>query len=98
MECVGVKYMKRMTRSFLERFLRQLLGLSFRIAQRKGRLMKSILDPSFHYVPSASTDLRKTFARIRREQRNGKHVEVPSEKQVMRRVFSLTQRKHEAVA
>ena len=29
--------------------------------------MKSILDPSFRYVPSASTDLRKTFARIRRE-------------------------------
>ena len=29
--------------------------------------MKSILDPSFHYVPSAQTDLRKTFSRIRRE-------------------------------
>lgn len=31
--------------------------------------MKSILDRSFHYTPSAETDLRKTFARIRREQR-----------------------------
>jgi hypothetical protein len=31
--------------------------------------MKSILDRSFHYTPSASTDLKKTFARIRREQR-----------------------------
>jgi hypothetical protein len=29
--------------------------------------MKSILDPTFHYVPSAQTDLRKTFSRIRRE-------------------------------
>jgi len=29
--------------------------------------MKSILDPSFHYVPSTQTDLRKTFSRIRRE-------------------------------
>ena len=29
--------------------------------------MKSILDPSFRYVPSTSTDLRKTFSRIRRE-------------------------------
>lgn len=29
--------------------------------------MKSILDPTFHYTPSASTDLRKTFARVRRE-------------------------------
>jgi hypothetical protein len=29
--------------------------------------MKSILDPSFRYVSSIHTDLRKTFARIRRE-------------------------------
>ncbi len=31
--------------------------------------MKSILDPSFKYVPSAETDIRKTFARVRREAR-----------------------------
>jgi len=31
--------------------------------------MKSILDRSFRYTPSAQTDLRKTFARVRREQR-----------------------------
>jgi hypothetical protein len=31
--------------------------------------MKSILDPTFRYTPSVQTDLRKTFARIRREQR-----------------------------
>ena len=31
--------------------------------------MKSILDPSFRYVPSFSTDLEKTFARIRRDAR-----------------------------
>jgi len=31
--------------------------------------MKSILDPSFRYTSSANTDLRKTFARVRREQR-----------------------------
>jgi hypothetical protein len=30
--------------------------------------MKSILDRSFRYTPSTSTDLRKTFARLRREQ------------------------------
>lgn len=28
----------------------------------------NILDPRFKYGPSARTDLRKTFARIRREQ------------------------------
>jgi hypothetical protein len=31
--------------------------------------MKSILDPSFHYTPSNQTDIRKTFARVRRELR-----------------------------
>lgn len=31
--------------------------------------MKSILDPTFRYVPSVETDLRKTFARVRRELR-----------------------------
>ena len=30
--------------------------------------MKSVLDPSFVYTPSFETDVRKTFARIRREQ------------------------------
>ena len=30
--------------------------------------MKSILDSSFRYTPSDQTDLRKTFAKIRREQ------------------------------
>lgn len=29
----------------------------------------SILDPKFRYVPAAATDIRKTFARIRREQK-----------------------------
>jgi hypothetical protein len=27
--------------------------------------MKRVLDPSFRYVPSHSTDVRKTFARVR---------------------------------
>lgn len=31
--------------------------------------MRSILDPTFRYVPSVQTDIRKTFARLRREQR-----------------------------
>jgi hypothetical protein len=31
--------------------------------------MKSILDPSFKYINAAETDIRKTFARIRREQK-----------------------------
>jgi hypothetical protein len=31
--------------------------------------MKSILDPSFRYTASFNTNLHKTFARIRRDQR-----------------------------
>jgi uncharacterized protein (DUF2342 family) len=31
--------------------------------------VKSILDPSFRYIPSCDTDLRETFARIRRDHR-----------------------------
>lgn len=38
--------------------------------------MKSILDPTFHYTPSASTDLRKTFARVRREMRKNAQIEA----------------------
>ena len=29
--------------------------------------VKNILDPSIRYIPSHSTDVRKTFERIRRE-------------------------------
>ena len=31
--------------------------------------MKSILDSSFRYTPSFGTDLKKTFARVRRDRR-----------------------------
>ena len=58
--------------------------------------MKSILDPSFRYVPSVSTDLRKTFARIRREQRKWKPVQPAAGTETMRNVLPLKQRKHEA--
>jgi hypothetical protein len=36
--------------------------------------MKSILDPSFQYTSSVSTDLRKTFARVRKEQAKHKRL------------------------
>jgi hypothetical protein len=38
--------------------------------------MKSILDPSFRYIPSSQTDLRKTFARERRRLRTVEAVEA----------------------
>lgn len=40
-------------------------------------MTKSILDPSFRYVPSGSTDIRKTFARVRRELQKQRAAELP---------------------
>lgn len=44
--------------------------------------MKSVLDSSFRYTPSTETDVRKTFERIRREQRaesqEGRQTQVPA--------------------
>jgi hypothetical protein len=57
--------------------------------------MKSILDPSFRYVSSADTDLRKAFARIRREQR--KVAQVP-EAIKGGKILSLPQTKRVAVS
>ena len=44
--------------------------------------MKSILDPSFHYTPAASTDLRKTFARVRRELRRQAQIDAEASAKV----------------
>jgi hypothetical protein len=58
--------------------------------------MKSILDNSFRYTKSIDTDLRKTFARIRREQREQARLQVESESP--RKVFPLRERKHAAAS
>ena len=54
--------------------------------------MKSILDPSFRYTKSVETDLRKTFARIRRELRK-QQVESTLSSEVMRKVLPFHSRK-----
>ena len=43
--------------------------------------MKSILDPTFKYVPSSKTDIRKTFERIRKEQKSLSQVSDVQKKQ-----------------
>ena len=47
--------------------------------------MKSILDPSFKYTSSVETDLRKTFARVKRDLRKTQKAATPSNVQPLRR-------------
>ena len=57
--------------------------------------MKSILDPSFRYVSSHATDLRKTFARVKREMRKSDSPE-PHEPPPLKLVTLRTDRKRVA--
>lgn len=41
--------------------------------------MKSVFDRSFHYVPSVQTDIRKTFRRVRAEQREQERLREAAE-------------------
>ena len=54
--------------------------------------MKSILDPSFRYTKSVETDLRKTFARIRRELRNQHQQQATVRVEAMKKVVPFHSR------
>ena len=54
--------------------------------------MKSILDPTFRYTNSLETDLRKTFARIRRELRSQQRQQSVVRAEAMRKVLPLRSR------
>ena len=54
--------------------------------------MKSILDRSFRYTSSVETDLRKTFARVRREQRAQQQSRVQADAEALSKVHLLRQR------
>ena len=54
--------------------------------------MKSILDPSFRYTKSVETDLRKTFARIRRELRNQQQQQATARVGAMKKVLPFHSR------
>jgi len=59
--------------------------------------MKSILDPTFHYVPSVETDLRKTFSRIRREMARTRKQTTTGEANAPGRVVPLVRAKELAI-
>jgi hypothetical protein len=54
--------------------------------------MKSILDPSFRYTASHATDLRKTFARVRREMKSAEQA-PPQDPASARRVVPIRARR-----
>ena len=54
--------------------------------------VKSILDSSFRYTNSVETDLRKTFARIRREQRVMQQSRQKAEAESLLKVRLLRQK------
>jgi hypothetical protein len=52
------------------------LACALSATRATGVNMKSILDPTFRYTNSANTDVRKTFARIRREQKKRERIDA----------------------
>lgn len=59
--------------------------------------MKSILNSSFHYTSSAETDLRKTFAKIRRKLREEAERRAQLEAETKYKVSPIKQPKITAV-
>lgn len=54
-------------------------------------LKKRILDRTFVYVPAVATDIKKTFARIRREQRS--KAKAAEARSCTSKVFVLSDKK-----
>lgn len=52
--------------------------------------MKSVLDRSFQYTPAVETDLKKTFARIRRQLREENRQRVLADAEVKGKVSPIT--------
>lgn len=60
---------------------------------KAGGGMKSILDRSFQYTPSAETDLRKTFVRIRRRLQEQEQAQAQADAEAKAKVSPITYRK-----
>jgi hypothetical protein len=77
----------------MERFLQNASrGISMCCTAQFGGPMKSILDPSFRYTKSVETDLRKTFARVRRELGKQPQGQSADNASLMRKVLPVRAR------
>jgi|SoiMethySBSTD1v2_1073268.scaffolds.fasta_scaffold1762549_2 hypothetical protein len=54
--------------------------------------MKSIFDRSFRYTSSAETDVRKTFARVRRKMREEEELRAMTEAEAKSKVSPIKQK------
>jgi hypothetical protein len=54
--------------------------------------MKTVFDPSFRYTPSFNTDLKKSFAKIRRAQREESEKAAPEPAASLDNVSPITRR------
>ena len=53
----------------------------------------NILDPRFRYIPASKTDLRKTFARIRREQKAQCEAQAKADAEAMQKTVPIRKTK-----
>jgi hypothetical protein len=51
--------------------------------------MKSVLDRTFNYTPSVETDLRKTFARIRRKLKEQEQAQAVADAEARTKVSPI---------
>jgi len=56
--------------------------------------MKSILDPTFRYTKSVDTDLKKTFARIRRAMRKQNDTPTSADAESAAKVVQMRRQQH----
>lgn len=56
--------------------------------------MKSIFDRSFRYTSSAETDVRKTFARVRRKMRDEEESRAFTEAEAKAKVSPIKQKQN----
>lgn len=56
--------------------------------------MKSILDHKFHYTNSVQTDLKKTFARVRREICRLEQADITNKEEESKKVLQMAARRN----